>query len=30
MGMFDDDLIDNDLAAVDAAICDYYQISQAA
>lgn len=30
MGMFDDDLIDNDLAAVDAAICDYYQISQTA
>lgn len=25
MGMFDDDMIDNDLAAVDAAICDYYQ-----
>ena len=30
MGMFDDSHIDNDLAAVDAAICDYYQISQAA
>lgn len=30
MGMFDDDLIDNDLAAVDAAICDYYQLSQQA
>lgn len=28
MGMFDDDLIDNDLAAVDAAICDYYAIPQ--
>lgn len=26
MGMFDDDLIDNDLAAVDAAICSYYSI----
>lgn len=26
MGMFDDDLIDNDLAAVDAAICAYYDI----
>ena len=24
MGMFEDDLIENDLAAVDAAICDYY------
>ncbi len=24
MGMFDEDLVDNDLAAVDAAICDYY------
>lgn len=30
MGMFDDDLIDNDLAAVDAAICSYYEIKQAA
>lgn len=26
MGMFNDDLIENDLAAVDAAICDYYGI----
>lgn len=26
MGMFDADLIDNDLAAVDAAICSYYNI----
>ncbi|QQE90440.1 AAA family ATPase [Azotobacter chroococcum] len=26
MGMFVDDLIDNDLAAVDAAICSYYSI----
>ena len=26
MGLFDDLLIPNDLAAVDAAICDYYQI----
>ncbi|EQA7387361.1 AAA family ATPase [Pseudomonas aeruginosa] len=26
MGMFDSDLIDNDLAAVDAAICSYYDI----
>lgn len=30
MGMFDQDLIDNDLAAVDSAICDYYQIQQQA
>lgn len=30
MGMFDDDLIENDLAAVDAAICNYYEIQQAA
>lgn len=30
MGMFDQDLIDNDLAAVDAAICDYYEIKQQA
>lgn len=29
MGMFDDLLIDNDLAAVDAAICDYYGIPNA-
>lgn len=29
MGMFDNDFIDNDLAAVDAAICDYYQIAPA-
>lgn len=27
MGMLDGDLIDNDLAAVDAAICSYYQIT---
>jgi hypothetical protein len=27
MGMFDEDLIDNDLAVVDAAICDYYGIT---
>lgn len=27
MGMFDDDLIDNDLAAVDAAICSYYDFT---
>ena len=25
MGMFDSDMIDNDLAAVDAAICAYYE-----
>lgn len=30
MGMFDADLIDNDLAAVDAAICDYYDLTQPA
>jgi len=30
MGMFDDDMIDNDLAAVDAAICSYYELMQAA
>ena len=30
MGMFDSDLIDNDLAAVDAAICNYYAINQQA
>lgn len=30
MGLFESDQIDNDLAAVDAAITDYYQISQAA
>lgn len=29
MGMFADRYIDNDLAAVDAAICDYYEISPA-
>lgn len=28
MGLFDDDLIDNDLAAVDAKICDYYGIQK--
>lgn len=27
MGMFDDPMIDNDLAAVDAAICSYYEIT---
>lgn len=27
MGMFDEDLIDNDLAATDAVICDYYGIA---
>lgn len=26
MGIFDSDLIDNDLALVDKAICDYYDI----
>jgi len=30
MGMFDDEHIPNDLAAVDAAICDYYQLTQPA
>lgn len=30
MGMFTDAVIDNDLAAVDRAICDYYEISQSA
>lgn len=30
MGMFDDNLIENDLAAVDAAICSYYEFSHAA
>lgn len=29
MGMFEDDMIDNDLAAVDAAICAYYSITPA-
>lgn len=29
MGMFDNDLIDNDLASVDAAICDYYGFDKA-
>lgn len=29
MGMFDDDLIQNDLAAVDAAICSYYDLAAA-
>lgn len=29
MGMFSDQFIENDLAAVDAAICDYYEISEA-
>ena len=28
MGLFDDARIDNDLAAVDAAICDYYDINE--
>jgi hypothetical protein len=27
MGLFDSDVIENDLAAVDAAICDYYSIT---
>ena len=27
MGMFDNDMIDNDLAAVDHAICSYYDIT---
>jgi hypothetical protein len=30
MGMFDDELIDNDLAVVDAAICEYYSLQAAA
>lgn len=30
MGMFDDALIENDLAAVDAAICSYYELQNAA
>lgn len=30
IGLFDDELIDNDLAAVDAAIFNYYQLPQAA
>lgn len=29
MGLFDDELIENDLAAVDAAIFNYYQLSEA-
>lgn len=29
MGLFDDDLIDNDLAAIDAAICAYYDVTPA-
>lgn len=29
MGLFEDDLIENDLAAVDAAIFNYYQLSEA-
>ena len=28
MGMFDDEMIENDLNAIDAAICDYYGIAQ--
>lgn len=28
VGLFDDDTIENDLASVDAAICDYYNIGQ--
>lgn len=28
MGLFDDPMIPNDLAAIDAAICDYYNLSQ--
>lgn len=27
MGLFEEDVIENDLAKVDAAICDYYGIS---
>jgi hypothetical protein len=30
MGLFADELIPNDLAAVDAAICDYYELTQPA
>jgi hypothetical protein len=30
MGLFDEELIDNDLAAVDAAILNYYELAQAA
>lgn len=30
MGLFTDELIENDLAAVDAAICEYYDINQTA
>lgn len=30
MGLFEDDRIDNDLSAVDTAICDYYSITPAA
>lgn len=30
MGMFDEEYIDNDLAAVDAEICNYYQLTKAA
>ncbi|WP_118181267.1 AAA family ATPase [Paraburkholderia phosphatilytica] len=30
MGMFADDMVPNDLAAVDAAICDYYEINMPA
>lgn len=28
LGLFDDELIENDLAAVDAAICGYYQLTE--
>lgn len=30
IGMFDDDFIDNDLAKIDAAICSYYELTNAA
>lgn len=30
IGMFDDELIENDLAAVDSAICEFYQLTKAA
>ena len=30
MGLFEQDFIDNDLAAIDRIICDYYGISESA
>ena len=30
MGLFDDEKIDNDLAVIDAAICDYYDLTKKA